>query len=176
MEVVKSGQHHVQAAVDSRGGGSAALEAGADALLDFVELSRRVLGPKQWSALSAQQQQELATSLKGLLRASYLSRLMKDGAGMPSQVKWGDEHIEGNEARVMSTVEALNDHFAVEYRLFRADEGQPWRVYDVVTEDASLVDVYRDQFRKVIAEKGYAGLLETLKARRAKLERERAKS
>ena len=46
--------------------------------------------------------------------------------------------------------------------------------YDVVTDEVSLVETYRGQFRKLLAEKGFDGLLSTLKRKRDQLEKENA--
>src|SRR3954467_424714 len=85
MEVVKSGHESVQHALQSRGAGSDELRARADQLIDFAELARRSLG-NEWGKLTAPQQTELTGTMKALLRASYLDRLLTgDGAGSDSQ-------------------------------------------------------------------------------------------
>jgi phospholipid transport system substrate-binding protein len=41
----------------------------------------------------------------------------------------------------------------------------------VVTDEVSLVETYRGQFRKLMQEKGFDGLLGVLKAKREQLEK-----
>ena len=72
------------------------------------------------------------------------------------------------QTELSSTVPFAGERVTVEYKLYKARDGK-WRVYDVVTDGASLVDAYADQFRSVIAKKGYDGLIETLKKRQAQL-------
>jgi phospholipid transport system substrate-binding protein len=170
MEVVKAGHQHVQAVVQSVEPSVEKLNAQADEFIDFAELSKRSLGA-QWAKLTKKQQDEFSSTLRAVLRANYAHKILTgDSKGSNSQQQWGEETIDGNEAKVTSVVMALNDRFPIEYRLWRPNESTPWRIYDVVTEDVSLVDTYRDQFRKVIREKGYDKLLETLKAKKASLE------
>jgi len=59
----------------------------------------------------------------------------------------------------------------VEYKLYRAGEKDEWRIYDIITDDVSLLETYQGQFRKLLSEKGFDGLLSTLKAKRAQLEK-----
>jgi phospholipid transport system substrate-binding protein len=171
MEVVKAGHQHVQAVLQSVEPSVEKLNAQADDFIDFVELSKRSLGA-HWAKLNKKQQEEFSSTLKALLRANYAHKILNGDSnkGGGSEQQWGEETIDGNEAKVTSVVMALNDKFPIEYRLWRPTESAPWRIYDVVTEDVSLVETYQDQFRRVIAQKGYEGLLATLKAKKAALE------
>jgi phospholipid transport system substrate-binding protein len=46
-----------------------------------------------------------------------------------------------------------------------------WRIYDVITDEVSLLDTYKEQFGKLLQEKGFDGLLATLKAKKEQLEK-----
>jgi phospholipid transport system substrate-binding protein len=177
LQVVRAGHDHVQEVLRSRDPkGGERLDARASEFIDFAELARRSLA-EQWGQLTGAQQAEFITTTRELLQASYGKNLFNDqqlAAG--SEQHWGGEKIDGNEARVSSKLLALNETWSVEYRLYRANAESPWRVYDVVTDDVSLVDTYRAQFKKVIAKKGYQGLLAALKARKAQLERGQRRS
>ena len=65
------------------------------------------------------------------------------------------------------------DVIPVDYKLYKTPKGS-WRVYDVITDEVSLVETYRGQFRKLIADQGFDGLLKTLKTKREQLEKEGA--
>jgi phospholipid transport system substrate-binding protein len=74
------------------------------------------------------------------------------------------EAIEGEQARVRTTVTAKNGSvITVDYRT-RVGEGGSWRVYDLDTEGISLVGNYRTQFNSIIARSSYADLVKRLKA------------
>ena len=51
----------------------------------------------------------------------------------------------------------------IDYRL-RESDGQ-WRVYDMVIMGVSLVNNYRAQFHRIIAQSSYQGLVQQLQAR-----------
>ena len=52
----------------------------------------------------------------------------------------------------------------IDYRLRKANGS--WRVYDVVTDGASLVENYRGQFNRIISKEGMEGLLDRMLRRR----------
>jgi phospholipid transport system substrate-binding protein len=66
------------------------------------------------------------------------------------------------------------DTFPVVYKLYRPDAKAAWRVYDVITDEVSLVTTYNDQFRSVLARKGFDGLLKSLKDKQDSLEKQNA--
>ena len=170
--VVKDGNAEVRKILDSADASVEKLAARAEEFVDFAELAKRALG-KEWNKLNKKQQDEFAQTMKGLLRASYAQRALGDGKG-GANTEYGTEKIEGNEAVVSTTLVMKKDRFPVEYRLYRPDGKGAWRIYDVVTDAVSLVATYQDQFRQLIAKKGYDGLLSTLKAKRDQLEKNQA--
>jgi phospholipid transport system substrate-binding protein len=129
-------------------------------------LSKRALG-KQWDSLTPAQREDFSATMEGLLKASYAQKALGQGK---AQVRYGKESVEGNEATVSTTLKVQQDEVPVEYKLFREDGKGEWRIYDIVTDDVSLLETYQGQFRKLLADKGFDGLLTTLKTKRAQLE------
>ena len=144
----------------------------ADTFVDFGELARRAMG-SDWNGLKKKQQDEFTATMKGLLRASYAQKAISDDR-VAATVEYGAEKIEGNEATVPSTLTLKKDKFEVIYKLYRPNEKAAWRVYDVITDEVSLVGTYQDQFRKVMAKSGFDGLLEQLKKKKEKVEADNA--
>ena len=146
------------------------LATAAEGYIDFVELAKRALGKKEWDKLDKKKQEEFSATMKGLLRASYAQKALGDSKN-GATFEFASEEIQGNEATVKSTLVVKADRFPVTYKLYRADAKAGWRIYDVVTDDVSLVSTYADQFRKMIANKGFEGLLASLKSKRDQLEK-----
>ncbi len=170
LDTVKRGNDEVQKLLSSNDASVEKLAAKADEFVDFVELAKRALG-KEWDKLQKKQQSEFSQTMKALLRASYANRALKDGKGA-AKVEYAETKQTGNEATVETTfVVNAKDRFPVEYRLFRTDAKGTWKVYDVVTDEVSLLATYQDQFKTLIAKKGFDGLLATLKSRREQLEK-----
>ncbi len=168
LAVVKEGSAQVQKMLAGKDATVERLAAKADDFVDFAELAKRALG-KEWEKLARKQQEDFSQTMKGLLRASYAHKALKDGRG-GANFTFDSESVSGDDAEVVTTLVLKEDKVPVVYRLYRAG-AKGWRVYDVVTDEVSLVATYNDQFRKLIASKGYEGLLSALKSKRAELEK-----
>ena len=167
LAVVKSADVEVQKVLQAAQPSVDKLAAKAEEYVDFVELAKRSLG-KEWEKLSKKQQDEFSSTMKNLLRASYAQKAIADNRS-ESKFEYGEEKIAGDEATVGTTLQSKTDTFPVTYKLYRSKG--TWKIYDVITDDVSLVATYNDQFRQVIAKKGFSGLLTSLKAKREQLEK-----
>lgn len=169
LALVKSADAEVEKILQGKDATVEKLAARADDYIDFIELARRALG-KEWDGLDKRKQEDFSTTMKGVLRASYAQKAINDGRG-GAKVEYGAEKVDGNEAVVQTTLVVKQDRFPIVYKLFRADAKSGWKIYDVVTDEVSLVTTYNDQFRQVIAKKGFDGLLKSLKAKKEQLEK-----
>ncbi len=142
----------------------------ADESIDFAELAKRTLG-KAWATLSKKQQEQFSTEMKGLLRANYAQKALQENSAGAASFRYDQEKLssDGKEATVETTLVLKSDNIPVEYKLFSAD-GKSWKIFDVVTDQVSLVATYQDQFRQVISKKGIDGLIATVKSKREQLE------
>ncbi len=172
IDVVRQGNDQVQQAIGREDASAKKVADTVDGFVDFGELARRALGVKDWSKLSAKQKAEFTSTMKDLLRTSYAQKAIGQKA---SEVTYDKEQVKGSEASVLTSIAVKASHYPVEYKLYRS-VAHGWRIYDVVTDDVSLVQTYRDQFRRLIASKGYDGLLVTLKSKRDQLEKVETKS
>jgi phospholipid transport system substrate-binding protein len=135
-----------------------------EALFDFTEMSRRALG-QHWTDRSPQEQEEFVRLFTDLLERSYLAAMGKRRAGT---VTFQGESIEGSSARVRSRfVTDRGVEIPIEYRLL--ERGGRWAVYDVMVEGVSFISSYRSQFNSIIRSSSFAGLLDKLRDREARL-------
>jgi phospholipid transport system substrate-binding protein len=171
LEVVKAGNADVQKAASAPEATVEQLATVVEKFVDFEELAKRALG-KEWDKRTPAERKEFAETMKGLLRASYAQKAIGQAK---SDVKYGKETIKGDEALVTTTLTVKKDQVPVDYKLYKTQgKGANWRIYDVVTDEVSLVETYAGQFRKLLADKGFDGLLSTLKTKRAQLEKSAA--
>jgi hypothetical protein len=99
----------------------------------------------------------------GHFERAYLSKIQLADA---EHFTYLGDTIEGEHARVRTTVTAKNGSvIAVDYRT-RVGEGGSWRVYDLDAEGISLVGNYRTQFNSIIVRSSYSELVKRLKAAR----------
>ncbi|HLL06337.1 MAG TPA: ABC transporter substrate-binding protein [Myxococcaceae bacterium] len=169
LEIVKSGNVDVQKAATAPGATVEQLATVVEKFVDFEELAKRALG-KEWDKRTPAEQKDFSETMKGLLRASYAQKAIGQAN---AQVKYGKETLNGSEATVATTLTVKKDQVPVDYKLYKSAKGG-WRIYDVVTDEVSLVETYQAQFRKLLADKGFDGLLSTLKSKRAQLEKSAA--
>ncbi len=169
LALVKSADAEVNAVLKAPEPTVEKLAAKAESFVDFAELAKRAMG-KNWEPLSPKQRQDFSDTMKALLRANYAQKAIKEGRG-EAKIEYGEEKVTGDEATVATTLVVKEDRFTVLYKLFRPTAKAAWRVYDVVTDDVSLVSTYADQFRTQMAKKGFDGLLASLKAKKDQLEK-----
>jgi len=136
------------------------IEAAADELFDFVELSKRTLG-LDWNKLTPEQRKEFVQLFRSILRDAYVERVTAytgEPVNFTKEVPLSDTAVE-----VQSVVATKNGQVPINYRVTR--EGNDWRVYDVVIESVSLVSNYRTQFREILGNNPPEKLLDTLRKR-----------
>ncbi len=131
-----------------------------DRRFDYEEMAKRSLGAP-WRTLSAGQSQEFVGLFGELLEASYSGKVMNYQG---QKVQYLRQIMEGSDyAEVKTVILGHNDRIPINYRLMNT--GQGWMVYDVEIEGVSLVSNFRSQFRRVIQESSYNGLVQRLRNR-----------
>ncbi len=132
-----------------------------DAILsrfDFQEMARRALGA-EWRRRSPEEQREFVKLFTDFLEKTYVRRIESYDN---KKFIYTAERIDGSYAEVSSKTEAAKgEEFKIKYMLHRP--GEEWKVYDLVVEDISLINNYRSQFGRVIAQSSYQELVRRLK-------------
>lgn len=128
--------------------------------LDYRELARRALA-KHWDGLSAAQRREFVNTLRDLVERSYLKQVTGD----PNySIKYQKEEKNEGEAKVEATLATVSRgkkvNIALEYLLVYKDH---WLVYDVITDEQSMLENYRAEFNKIINKDGFDALLKRMK-------------
>lgn len=139
------------------------IEAAADKLFDYVELSKRTLG-LNWNKFSMDQRKEFVGLFKTLLRNTYIDKI----TGYTNQKVNFTKEVQLSETttEVQSIVTSANAQTPVNYRVIKKDND--WKVYDVVIEGVSLVSNYRTQFREILGNNPPQTLIDTLRKRAGK--------
>jgi len=134
---------------------------------DTEEIAQRSLGV-HWQKLTDDQRKEFVRLYIQLVKKNYGSTLERYTTD--AQFFFDHEDIDGDHAEVHTRIMAPSQEkpFSVVYRLHRA--GDEWRIHDVVAENVSLVQNYRNQFSRIIAQSSAAGLLDALKRKLVELE------
>lgn len=134
---------------------------------DTAEIAQRSLGV-HWRTLTEDQRKEFVRLYTQLVKKNYgstLERYTRD-----AQFFFDREDLDGNQAEVHTRIMAPSQEqpFSVVYRLHRT--GDEWLIHDVVAENVSLVQNYRNQFSRIIDKSSSTGLIDALKQKLAELE------
>jgi phospholipid transport system substrate-binding protein len=132
---------------------------------DFTDMARSAMG-YHWRTLTQPQREEYSGLFTGLLEASYMGKI----EGYQGQkIEYVKEMQEGDTAQVNTKiVPSGGEAISVNYRLKQADG--TWKVYDVVIDQISLVANYRNQFNRIMNEKGYDKLISALKQKQQSID------
>ncbi|HVR62606.1 MAG TPA: ABC transporter substrate-binding protein [Polyangia bacterium] len=129
--------------------------------LDYAELARRSLA-RHWDTINPKQRQEFVNTLRQLVERSYLRQVHSS----PNyNIKYDKEVKEGEEATVDATLNTLSRGkkvaVALEYKMLW--KNGHWVVYDVLTDDQSMLENYRAEFNKIITKESFDALLKRMR-------------
>ncbi|HVZ75115.1 MAG TPA: ABC transporter substrate-binding protein [Polyangia bacterium] len=129
--------------------------------LDYGELARRSLA-KHWDTLTPKQREDFSNTLRELVERNYLRQLHGNAN---YNIKYEKEEKAGNEATVDATLHTMSRgkkvEIAMQYKML-AKNGQ-WVVYDVLTDEQSMLENYRAEFNKIITKDGFDALMKRMK-------------
>ena len=128
--------------------------------LDYERLSRLSLD-KEWDKHSPRELQRFVSLLRQLVERQYQRNMEST---LQYKVSWvGSEPVESG-IKVKSSARSIKKKrqppITIDYSMSPA--GDEWRVFDILTDDVSLVKNYRRQFRRVINDEGWDGLIERM--------------
>lgn len=148
-------------------GRSDELQKAVEGAVDFREMASRALG-KHWNARSQAEQTEFLELLQRMLQASYAQKLQGYQLGKDYAVTYGKERLREGRATVPTTVSRGKESYPVVYRLM--DKGGQWVIYDIIIDEISLEETYRDGYVPIIEKNGWPTLVSRMKERIAELE------
>ncbi len=123
---------------------------------DFREMSQRVVG-KEWKTLPSDKQDHFQELFTKLLENAYIGKF----EGYSGQeVHYVGERLKDERAIVSTQIENNGQLIPVEYIMTaKADK---WMVYDINIEGVSLVRNYMEQFKSILRNDKFDGLVKLL--------------
>ena len=133
---------------------------------DFTEMSRSALG-YHWRTLTPDQRNDFTRVFTQFIEDSYLSKV-SDYKGQTVTFTKTIQLAPGY-TQVSSKVNqpAGGEPISLDYRL--KYEGGQWKIYDVTVDAISIIANYRNQFNRVINDKGFPTLMADLRAKSTQL-------
>lgn len=143
-------------------------------VIDFRKLASLSLG-EHWEARSEGEKKVFLDLLEELLRANYSKKLKGETLDKDYEIKYVDERTKKNKAIVTTKIVWSETSKPVEYKLLRRDSGE-WIIYDLVIDDVSLEETYRESYTKIIEKEGWDTLIKRMEEKVAALKKEGDKS
>lgn len=126
---------------------------------DFQEMAKRSLGI-YWKDRSPSEREEFTRLYRELIENSYAGKIESYRG---EKILYGKETMDPPYAVVRTGIVTMKDQeIPVNYLLLQ--EGNRWRIYDVVIEGISLVNNYRSQFASILERSSFPELMRKLKA------------
>ncbi len=126
-------------------------------MFDEMEFSKRTLA-KNWNKFSPEQRREFVDLFERVMEKTYLDKILDYSN---EKVVFYKETLTDDKAEVQSKIVTASKEIPIFYRMIL--KNGKWKVYDVVVENVSLVQNYRDQFKEILADGTPEKLLETLR-------------
>jgi len=137
---------------------------------DWTDMAKSSLG-YHWRDLSDQQRKDFVDLFTRFIEASYLSKIESYNG---QTIEYLRQSIDGQYAQVNTDViQQGKDPIPLNYRL-KADDGN-WQVYDVTVDNISITANYRNQFNRVINNRGFDALMNDMRAKQESLDQSIAK-
>ena len=127
-------------------------------IVDERGLAQQVTG-KYWKTATPKQQDEFTQLFVRLVIRSFIAYV---AIGQDIQIKFRPVSNPGDKVLVNSQVSfASGDKWKVDYLLKK--DGDGWLVSDIIVDGLSLVSSYREQFKSILKQSGFSGLITSLK-------------
>jgi len=128
---------------------------------DFTQMTRLAVGPG-WRRATPEQQKLLTDSFRMLLVNTYTSALNQANSLLDKTLEVRPaQHNDDKDALVRTVLRSPGKPpLPIDYRML--NNGQGWKVYDVIVEGVSLVTTYRSEFSEEVQRGGVPGLIKSL--------------
>jgi phospholipid transport system substrate-binding protein len=128
--------------------------------IDFEELARRSLA-RHWDEVAPKRRTEFVGVLRDLIERNYVQQVH----GQPNyDLRFTKESFAGSEATVDATLDSMSNgkpvKVAMEYKLLYKTR---WLVYDVITDEQSMLENYRAEFNRIITKESFDALMKRMK-------------
>ncbi len=120
---------------------------------DFRSMSQRTLATN-WRKASDAEQDAFVDRFAKLIQSTYMGRLE---AYTDEKIKYTKERIKGDKAIINTHIVTSSVEIPINYKM--KQDGDRWRVYDVIIEEVSLISSYRSSYQSLIDKEGFKGLL-----------------
>lgn len=132
---------------------------------DLRELSRQALD-KHWNNISAAERSNFVSLMTSLLETKAIfSKEQSKTKGKSYTISYkGDQYFDKKaRAKTMTEIYIPKENVRIDIVYQLKNSGNKWKVFDIVVDNASLVENYRYQFNNIITKHGYPELVSRMR-------------
>jgi phospholipid transport system substrate-binding protein len=134
---------------------------------DFNDMARSSLG-YNWKKLSPAQQDQFGPLFTAFMEDAYVSKI-DSYSGQRAQFL-GQGSIATDTAEVKTVVQpAQSSDQPIRINYLLKQTNGDWKVYDVTVDEISITANYRNQFNRMINERGFDGLMSAMREKQQEL-------
>ena len=134
-------------------------------VLDFRAAATRALGD-EWSARAPVEQEEFVKLFADLLERSCVAQVASVADRSEGiRIDYLDETVDGEAGMVWTTILTKGGGGEVPFDFVMVRHEGHWMIRDVFVEGVSLIANIRSQFKRIIRDSSYAGLVARMKGR-----------
>ena len=126
-------------------------------LMNFPKMSKATLG-KFWKTANVKQQKRFVSLFQDLVFHTYMKKIRS--AKNDYTIQYEDERKEGKLTIIDSLITKKKAEFELGFHMQAIDS--TYEVADVIIDEVSLVENYREQFTKIIKNEAFDGLLKKM--------------
>jgi phospholipid transport system substrate-binding protein len=134
-----------------------------DQILDYDALAQDSLAD-EWARRTPDERAEFQRLLTGLVREAYRKNLKRT---LGYDIEYRGESKVTNGTLVQTVAKnrqkVREEPVSIDYVMHQV--GGQWRIRDIVTDGSSLVQNYRNQFRRILKKQGFPDLLKKMKTK-----------
>lgn len=142
------------------------LKSAMKGMLDYEELSKRALA-SEWDKHSKKEREAFVALLKKLVERNYEDNIRST---LDYKVNYVREKKKSDEVIVFTVAKSKKQRrspsISIDYRLKQEDGN--WLIFDIITDGVSLVNNYRQQFRRILRKDGWDGLMDRMRSKAEK--------
>jgi phospholipid transport system substrate-binding protein len=136
------------------------------ASFDFREMSRSAMG-YHWRSLTPDQRQEFTSVFTTFIEDSYLAKINDYANQRVEFLSWRNNG--GPEYAQVKTNIVQSGKNPISFNFLLLNRSKGWKIYDVTVDAISIIANYRNQFNRVMNNRGYAALIGDLRSKQMAL-------
>jgi ABC-type transporter MlaC component len=145
---------------------TASLKTEVRELVAYDELARRSLGD-HWTKRNDDERKQFIALLEELVELNYANKFSGESGNLKYVVSYSGEKLRASTGQsiVKTEVDYGSEKILVDYKLLEKKANVSYVIYDIVFDDVSLEETYRESYVPIIDKEGWGSLIKRMNAK-----------